>query len=117
MEAKKLDESGVNSIFDMFDELKDKIKRIEVGGSSFMKAFLTHKCFEPTVSRARSLGRQSAENDEVPGRLRGVLFGAKVYYDHDLPNGTIRVYGQESQEAVPDDPAGSKYSFELTFQA
>ena len=56
MKARRLDEPGVNRIFDMFDELKDKITRIEVGGRGFLKALLTHKCFEPIVARAGSRG-------------------------------------------------------------
>ena len=57
MDSRKLDESGVDGIFDIFDDLKDKIKRIEVGVGGLLKAFLTHKCFEPIVARPGLSGR------------------------------------------------------------
>ena len=113
MKARRLDEPGVNRIFDMFDELKDKIRRIEVGGRGFLKALLTHKCFEPIVARPGLSGRQSGNDDEGHGTFRGILFGARVYHSGDLTNGTIRVYGQESQ---PHDSSRSKHSFELIFR-
>ena len=113
MEAKKLDETGVNGIFDTFDLLKDKITRIEVGGSSFLKAFLQHKCFEQVVSRPGMPPQHSAKNDAGHATLRGTLFGAKVYHKRGLANGTIRVFGQELE---PHDPDRSKHSLELVFR-
>ncbi|MHC4605337.1 MAG: hypothetical protein ACYTAF_00180 [Planctomycetota bacterium] len=117
MEAHKADESGLNAIFDMFDDLGDKVKRIEVGRGSLLKAFLKHRCFELILAASRLLNRQTPGRGDSYGTLRGTLYGAKVYYSQDLSSGTIRVYGHESDDEAPVDPTRSKRSFELAFRA
>ena len=115
MDSRKLDESGVNGIFDMFDDLKDKIKLIEVGVGGLLKAFLTHKCFEPIVEHPVALGGSPLKRD-AHGTLRGILFDARVFFNPDLPTGRIRAYGQESKEPPHNGQTTTKHCFELTYR-
>ena len=109
--ARSLDEKSINQLFDRYDALGDRIRKIICSGRRLLKPFLEHSCFERPAR-----GSERAEDGNI---LRGRLFSAEVCTSKSLATNTIQVIGT-IEDTLPVPPIGRpgepRNSFELVFK-